>query len=210
MKIPMKKILSILAIIMLISCTSYAKPRPKENEQAYTKTYQKILKDMDKGMMKAPKTGDITIDFLYEMMAHHKGAIAMAENEVAHGDNPIIWQLARSIKKAQSSQSQSMEKLIRELKEQKVVDKEKEAEYLLKYEKIVEEMMQGMASAQCSENVDKAFLLQMIPHHKGAIAMAENILQYTQNIQVQEMAKKIVEKQTREIKQMEKLAREIR
>ena len=55
MNIPMKKIAIILLSLMVVSTVSYAKDRPKENYEAYTKTYGKILKTMHKELKKAPR-----------------------------------------------------------------------------------------------------------------------------------------------------------
>ena len=210
MKISMKKVLAFLLTLMMLSTTVYAKDRPKENYEAYHKTHKMILKNMNKDLLKGSKTGDITLDFLNQMLTHHKGAIALVENELTNGDNPIIWQFARGIQKNCLKQSEQMKQLLRELKEQKMVDKEKEAQYLTKYERIVTEMMDELSETDCEENVDKAFVLQMIVHHKGTIKIAQNILAYTPNVMVQEIAGKIIDRQSKEIKQMEKFAREIR
>lgn len=210
MKISIKKILAFLLTLIILSIPAYAKDRPKENYEVYHKNYETILKNTNKKLLKAPKTGDLTFDFLNQMIIHHEGAIALVENELANGDNPVIWQFARGIEKSYFKQNEQMKKLLRELKDQKMVDKEKEAQYLAKYESIVTEMMDELYRTDCEENVDKAFVLQMIVHHKGAIKMAQNILEYTPNVMVQEIAGKIIDRQSKEIKQMEKFAREIR
>lgn len=210
MKIPMKKVIALLLAFMMLGTVSYAKNRPKENYDAYTKTYSKILKTMHKELTKAPKTGDVTIDFLHELSAHHKGTLAMVENELAHGDNPIIWQFARGIKKTHFKRKDEVDLLIKQLKKEKMVDKEKEAQYLTKYQILVEELIHEMSHADCKENVDKAYVLQMIASHQVTLKMVEHIQQYTTNITVQDICSRMVEKQTKEIKQMEKFAREIR
>lgn len=210
MNIPMKKIAIILLSLMVVSTVSYAKDRPKENYEAYTKTYGKILKTMHKELKKAPKTGDVTIDFLYELSSHHKGTLAMVENELTNGDNPVIWQFARGIKRTHYKRKDQMELLIKQLKKEKLVDKEKEAQYLAQYEGIISEMLKEMEQADCTENVDKAYLFQMIASHKATNKLAEQFVQYSSNITVQEIATKMIERQTKELKQMEKFVREIR
>ena len=90
------------------------------------------------------------------------------------------------------------------------MDKEKEAQYLAQYEGIISEMLKEMEEADCTENVDKAYLFQMIASHKATNKLAEQFVQYSSNITVQEIATKMIERQTKELKQMEKFVREIR
>jgi uncharacterized protein (DUF305 family) len=46
--------------------------------------------------------------WLRGMIAHHRGAVMMAETESAQGDNPDAVQLARTIKSAQSKEITTM------------------------------------------------------------------------------------------------------
>ena len=46
------------------------------------------------------------------MMAHHKGAVAMAETEIAEGENPEAVALAEEIRDGQSAEIETMQSLI--------------------------------------------------------------------------------------------------
>lgn len=46
------------------------------------------------------------------MLAHHKGAVAMAETEIAEGENPDAVALAEEIKSSQSAEIETMKSLI--------------------------------------------------------------------------------------------------
>jgi uncharacterized protein (DUF305 family) len=46
------------------------------------------------------------------MLAHHKGAVAMAETEIAQGENPDAVALAQEIKDGQSAEIETMKSLI--------------------------------------------------------------------------------------------------
>lgn len=59
-------------------------------------------------------------------------------------------------------------------------------------------MMQGMMA----EDTDIAFACAMIPHHQGAINMAEVELQYGDSDEMKEMAQMIIEAQQSEIEQL--------
>lgn len=40
-------------------------------------------------------------------------------------------------------------------------------------------MIQGMTDDELDESISHNFIVQMIPHHKAAIEMSQNLLQYT-------------------------------
>jgi uncharacterized protein (DUF305 family) len=65
-------------------------------------------------------------------------------------------------------------------------------------------MQQRMSSARMTGNPDKDFVSMMIPHHRGAIAMAKTELKYGKSAYLKRMARKIVKSQSREIKKMTK------
>ena len=53
--------------------------------------------------------------FLNQMIAHHEGAIKMAEEEVANGSNPEAVDLARTVVASQGAEIQKMQSLLAEL-----------------------------------------------------------------------------------------------
>ena len=59
-------------------------------------------------------------------------------------------------------------------------------------------MMQGIANA----DPDTAFVLGMIPHHQGAVDMAEIVLKFGKDARNQHFAREIINTQRREIGEM--------
>lgn len=78
----------------------------------------------------------------------------------------------------------------------------------LGYEAANKKMHQNMA-IHFSGDVDKDFINGMIPHHQGAIDMANVALQYSKNPRILKLAKEIIRTQTQEIQLMQKWLQEL-
>lgn len=77
--------------------------------------------------------------------------------------------------------------------------------YLETFNCILAEMICGMTYAHLSRSISHNFIVQMIPHHKAAIQMSENILKYTSNPEIEQIACNIISEQTKSILDMEKI-----
>ncbi|MGN1387345.1 MAG: DUF305 domain-containing protein [Bacillus sp. (in: firmicutes)] len=199
-----KAIVVLLAYALLASSLSvHAALDPDESK--YIENYKSIMQVMQDEMTDAPKTGDPSLDFLYEMIPHHEAAVSMSENLLDYGSNTKVKELAAAIIKEQLSGIQQMKALLDELKDNPQVDKKKEAEYLKGYERAFKKMVKEMEDAEPTGNIDLDFLEEMLPHHEGAVAMATNILKYTNNKELQKIANQIIANQSKQIKQMKKL-----
>lgn len=75
--------------------------------------------------------------------------------------------------------------------------------YLERYREILQEMEQGMESPELTDSISHNFIVQMIPHHRAAIEMSQNILRYTTSLPVQRIAQNIITEQTESICRME-------
>lgn len=75
--------------------------------------------------------------------------------------------------------------------------------YLKRYEEILKTMIKDMCCAGLTDSISHNFIVQMIPHHRAAIEMSENILEYTNNSELIEIADGIIEEQTKSIQNMQ-------
>jgi uncharacterized protein (DUF305 family) len=69
-----------------------------------------------------------------------------------------------------------------------------------------DQMVEQLGSAD--ENYDKRFIDMMIPHHEGAVKMAEHALEHSQREELKEMARKMIDGQKQEIEQLKQMRAE--
>lgn len=75
--------------------------------------------------------------------------------------------------------------------------------YLAEFRRILADMEAGMTGAELCNSISHNFIVQMIPHHRAAIEMSENILRYTNCAALEKIARGIITEQTESIAQME-------
>lgn len=67
---------------------------------------------------------------------------------------------------------------------------------------MMDTMMQNMDTVIMKKSADFDFIRMMIPHHQGAIAMAQYQIKHGANFEMKQLAKSIIAEQTNEIQQM--------
>lgn len=78
-------------------------------------------------------------------------------------------------------------------------------QYLRCFYEILDNMIKEMISAKLTNSISHNFIVQMIPHHRAAIKMSQNILQYTTSLPLQKIAKNIISEQTKGIENMQEI-----
>lgn len=73
------------------------------------------------------------------------------------------------------------------------------------FQDILDRMIRCMNGAELTDSISHNFIVQMIPHHRAAIEMSYNILNYTTCVPVEEIAKRIIREQTKSIENMERV-----
>ncbi len=76
-----------------------------------------------------------------------------------------------------------------------------------KYQQINDSMHKSM-DIKFTGDADKDFLAAMIPHHQGAVEMAEVVLQHGKNLKIRQLAQEIITMQKKEIAEMKQLLKE--
>lgn len=158
--------------------------------------------DMHAGMMLL----DADAAFAAGMVPHHKGAVRMAEVELKYGKDPEMRKLAEAIIAAQGPEIEQMNAWLARNPEKTKEKGESHADMLPMHKELMTgmtDMHEGMAKSLNVTDADIAFAVGMIPHHQGAVEMAEVELKYGKDPEMRELAEAIVAAQGPEIEQMQ-------
>lgn len=137
--------------------------------------------------------------FMVEMTAHHESAIEMAEIAEERAQRPQIRELASDIIATQSDEIDELEGIHQALFAEPVAEGDHGTLGLAPHEAGMEMDASELESAKPFE---RAFIDMMVPHHQGAIRMARVQLDQGQNPQLHDLARAIIDAQSREIEEM--------
>lgn len=167
-----------------------------------------IMMGMEDEMLIRESSGSASVDFLKGMIPHHEAAVSMSESYLKYGGEiPELEDMARDIITAQKKELDQMNELLKQYEADGEEDPEKETQYLEEYSKMFgADSMSHHTGHAAAENIDQAFAEGMIMHHKMAVDMAEDILEYTEYDEIRELAQNIIDVQTEEIERMKELA----
>lgn len=139
------------------------------------------------------------LQFLDTMIAHHGGAVDMAQLVATRAQHAELRQLAKNIIADQQKEIAQM--------------KEWRRAWYGDHAPAINMDLPGMSEGMSGMNLDKLdelkgnafdleFIRQMIPHHEGAVAMAKDLLTHEPNAELHSLADNIISSQESEIKQM--------
>lgn len=192
-----------LMFIFTFSTNAYANSDYKERE--YLENYTKVLNAIKEEVLSHHKFGDVTADFLEEMIIHNQGASYMSENVLKYGSDKKVREIAKSIIRSQIDTVTEMSAILDIMEENLKIDKSKETEYIKKYDEIIENMLLEMDSTKYTGNIDKHYLKSMNSHKEASLKMIKNILNYTEDKAVKKLIIKIEKSSYKQIKEIKKL-----
>src|SRR3989344_3063781 len=143
--------------------------------------------------------------FIEQMIPHHDDAITMADLALEKSEHPEIKQLAQDIKRTQSEEIEKMKNLYKSWYGKDVPDSFLHLGHGMGSGTMHMGMMGDVTDMERLETTavfDKAFIEEMIPHHQMAVMMAQMLQQSTIRPEMKQLAKDIIEGQTREINSM--------
>lgn len=172
----------------------------------YLYTFYGIMDEMIWCMTGAGLGKSISCNFIMQMIPHHQAAIEMSKNILKYTNNKAVEKIAAQIIEEQTRSINDM------LKIERCCCREESTEadlcrYQEKTEKIMQEMFSAMKGACADGRVNCDFLREMLPHHQGAVRMAENALCFPVCRELVPILQSIVTSQKRGIEQMGNLLR---
>ena len=155
------------------------------------------------GQMDAMKMkGNTDHDFAHMMLAHHQGAVAMADIQLRDGKDATMRQMAEKIKADQQKEISELEAAATRLDSAPTNYKPLDAAdpFTSKMKASMAGMMQNMPKTVA--NPDMNFNMLMTVHHQSAVDMAKAELAHGKDTKLKEMAQLMITAQEKEIQQL--------
>lgn len=175
-----------------------------EVTRRYLNRYEQILGGLESGMKDAGLTDSISHNFIVQMIPHHRAAIEMSRNVLKYIHSPALRTIAQGIITEQTKSIANMEAALPGCSDLKN-DPEAVSRYQARTSEIMDEMFQKMRNALKTNRIAEDFMLEMIPHHEGAIQMSENALKYPVCDRLKPILDAIITSQERGMEQMKAL-----
>ncbi len=96
------------AIFLLAKPVLAQQPASPTMANPADKAFSAGMDQMNQTMSTAPMTGNADQDFVFMMLPHHQGAVAMAKTELQYGKDPILRKMARDIIASQDNEISEM------------------------------------------------------------------------------------------------------
>ncbi|MEG3859721.1 DUF305 domain-containing protein [Microcoleus sp. herbarium12] len=153
-----------------------------------------------------PADADYDLRFIDGMTVHHQGAVNMAKELLNKSQRPEMKKLANSIIAAQNRE-------INQMKEWRKTWYAKADSTPMAYHaqmghmmamtpEQMQSMMMSMDLGAADDKFDLRFLNAMIPHHEGALIMAQDALKKSKRPEIKKLSQEILTSQKQEIQQM--------
>lgn len=176
------------------------------NKQDAAKSHNMGGMDHSMSMDLGPADANYDLRFIDGMSVHHQGAVNMAQDVLKQSKRPEMKKLATNIIAAQNRE-------INQMKEWRKTWYPKADSTPMAYHaqmghmmvmtpEQMQSMMMSMDLGAADAQFDLRFLNAMIPHHEGALVMAQDALKKSKRPEMQKLSQEILASQKQEIGQM--------
>lgn len=209
MKNNYKKLYAIIAVCISLISSKFV--FAETNEEIYMKENKLIIENLSTNLSCAPQTGNVNLDYLYQMLQQNKGAIDMAKNLLNNNgednseNNKEVDQIAKDTIKNESITIATIEDIMKTLIDNLTEDKVKESSYIKEYNIILKEMLLNFKNLKPTGDINKDFLQTMIIHQEAIIKMANSIIKYTDNVDVKNIAQNDIKSKKANIETMKNI-----
>lgn len=175
-----------------------------EDSKTYLCCFYQILDEMIQGMTTACLNQSISHNFIVQMVPHHRAAIQMSTNILRFAENSAVRRMAQRIIDQQTQGIGQLEDALTACNQ--LTNPQMDLRlYQRRMDLIYREMYSRMGSAPESNALAAIYMREMIPHHQGAVRMAENALKYDICTELVPILRSIVIQQKQEVAQMRSL-----
>ena len=168
----------------------------------YLSRFYDILDAMIWEMSNADLTDSISHNFIVQMIPHHRAAVNMSCNLLQYTTLVPLQDIAVSIVNEQTKSIEHMTKILSDCSGLKSPRDELQL-YMQRYHQISQTIFAKMGESFASNDINADFMREMIPHHKGAIQMSENALQFPVCPELTPILQTIVTSQKKGVQEME-------
>lgn len=144
-----------------------------------------------------PAEADVA--FAQQMIPHHEQAVEMSAMVDGAQASPEVEDLAARIAGAQGPEIETMTGWLEEWD----VDPDGSMGSMGSMEGMMSDDQMAQLDRSSGADFDRRWLTMMIAHHRGAVAMAETVLDEGEDPEVRELAQEIIDGQRAEITEME-------
>lgn len=217
----MKKTLSLLMLLGafpsssfgLASCSSQTSVAGIERTAEISPSGNSMAQ-MDHGSMSSsmnmdlgPKDQSFDLRFIDAMTPHHEGAVQMSQEALQKSQRPEIKQLAQSIIAAQDQEISQMKAWRQawypDASSTPVMYDASTGHLVPMSDEMRSGMMMEGSLGAADQQFDLRFINAMVPHHQGAVTMAQEALAKSDRPEIKRLAQNIIASQQQEIGQMQ-------
>lgn len=210
-----KAMIGVIAIAALTACSQTTTQKPSANSSPATNSMPSIdHSTMDHGRMNhgnmamdlGPADVNFDLRWIDAMTPHHQGAVEMAKEAQQKSKRPEIKQLAADIIKAQNQEIAEMiqwrQAWYPKANNTPMAYDAKIGQMMPMSAEQMKGMMMSMDLGPADDQFDLRFINAMIPHHEGAVTMAQEALNKSKRPEIKKLAQEIGSSQQAEIAQM--------
>jgi uncharacterized protein (DUF305 family) len=160
------------------------------------------MDQMNQMMVQMLGAADSTYDqrFIDHMVPHHQGAVMMAEDALQKAVHPELKQFAQKVIDAQRKEIGDLKRWRQQWYGDSAIAT-MSGEMPMSMDEMNRQMVAHLGAADSS--YDDRFIDMMIPHHRGAVLMAQDAVNKATKSEIKNLAQKIIDDQNREIAQLE-------
>jgi uncharacterized protein (DUF305 family) len=194
-------LLNMLPLVCAVAFTQCGNDDDGLKTQAHDENeMMSIMHDMSEEMNATTMAKDADHDFATMMKMHHQGAIDMSNKELEKGDDATIRAMAQTMITMQQNEIEKLQSFLDSHMTEVSVEGEM---WDLEAMESMDRMDRSSDLEVLTGDADHDMAILMINHHQSAMDMAQSLLHHGHHGELKEMAAKMIDDQTKEIKELQ-------